>query len=259
MKNYGYQNEKDFVALFNNKYFYELDDRSQSFIMELFNNEINNGEKIITWKNSVNQKADILIKYGKFVKRVSLKSGNSNSIHCEQIQTFKCYLERLNIPYKIIEKYVSYHYGYKRDSNGHFDYSCQLSSYDYKEIYQDEIDLFNASINKTRIMIDMIDRFLIRGNNSDYDIDALISGTVDDYVWILKYDLYDLILSKKNMYFTSPHISCLTIGPKKRCLNNNKSNIKDRYLVAIRWHNLKDDILEFRKLCRFPSSNKKTN
>ena len=259
MINYGYQNEKDFVALFNNKYFYELDDRSQSFIMELFNNEINNGEKIITWKNSVNQKADILIKYGKFVKRVSLKSGNSNSIHCEQIQTFKCYLERLNIPYKIIEKYVSYHYGYKRDSKGHFDYSCQLSSYDYKELYQDEIDLFNVSINKTRIMIDMIDRFLIRGNNSDYDIDALISGTVDDYVWILKYDLYDLILSKKNMYFTSPHISCLTIGPKKRCLNNNKNNIKDRYLVVIRWHNLKDDILEFRKLCRFPSSNKKTN
>lgn len=259
MKNYGYQNEKDFVALFNNKYFYELDDRSQSFIMELFNNEINNGEKIITWKNSINQKADILIKYGKFVKRVSLKSGNSNSIHCEQIQTFKCYLERLNIPYKIIEKYVSYHYGYKRDSKGHFDYSCQLSSYDYKELYQDEIDLFNVSINKTRIMIDMIDRFLIRGNNSDYDIDALISGTVDDYVWILKYDLYDLILSKKNMYFTSPHISCLTIGPKKRCLNNNKNNIKDRYLVAIRWHNLKDDILEFRKFCRFPSSNKKTN
>ena len=188
-----------------------------------------------------------------------MKSGNSNSIHCEQIQTFKCYLERLNIPYKIIEKYVSYHYGYKRDAKGHFDYSCQLSSYDYKELYQGEIDLFNASINKTRIMIDMIDRFLIRGNNSDYDIDALISGTVDDYVWILKYDLYDLILSKKNVYFTSPHISCLTIGPKKRCLNNNKNNIKDRYLVAIRWHNLKDDILEFRKLCRFPSSNKKTN
>ena len=61
MKNYGYQNEKDFVALFNNKYFYELDYRSQSFIMELFNNVINNGEKIITWKNSINQKAYILI------------------------------------------------------------------------------------------------------------------------------------------------------------------------------------------------------
>ena len=132
MKNYGYQNEKDFVALFNNKYFYELDDTSQSFIRDLFNNDIKSGEKIIAWKNSMNQKADILIKYGKPVKRVSLKSGNSNSIHCEQIQTFKCYLEKLNIPYKIIEKYVSYHYGYKRYSDGHFDYSSLLSSYEYK-------------------------------------------------------------------------------------------------------------------------------
>ena len=94
----------------------------------------------------------------------------------------------------------------------------------------------------------MIDRFLIRGNNSDYDIDALISGTVDNYVWILKYDLYDLILSKREIYYTSPHISCLTIGPKKRCLGGNKNNIKDRYLVVVRWHNLKDDILEFKNL-----------
>ena len=31
MLNYGYQNEYDFVELFNNKYLYELDENSQSF------------------------------------------------------------------------------------------------------------------------------------------------------------------------------------------------------------------------------------
>lgn len=34
--NYGYQNEYDFVGLFNNKYFYELDNNSQRFLSDLF-------------------------------------------------------------------------------------------------------------------------------------------------------------------------------------------------------------------------------
>ena len=32
MLNYGYQNEYDFVELFNNKYLYELDENSQKFL-----------------------------------------------------------------------------------------------------------------------------------------------------------------------------------------------------------------------------------
>ena len=121
--------------------------------------------------------------------------------------------------YKIIDKYVGYHYGYMRDEEGKIDFSNMLSGEKYKKIYQDEIDIFNENMNKTRIIVDMIDRFIIRGRNSDYDIDVLICGTIDDYVWIMKYDIYDLILSKRCLNFTSPHIVCMTIGPKKRNLD----------------------------------------
>ena len=94
----------------------------------------------------------------------------------------------------------------------------------------------------------MIDRFIIRGRNSDYDIDSLISGTIDDYVWIMKYDLYDLILSKKETHYTSPHISCLTIGPKKRNIDGNSNNKKDRYLICVRWNFIKESIINFKKI-----------
>ena len=245
MENYGYQNEVDFVSLFNDKYLYELDDNSQIFLKELFNSSIDNDEIIKSWKNKVNQKADIFIKYKNRIKSVSLKCGKSNSVHCEQIQEFRRYLEKLNIPYKIIDKYVSYHYGYMKDENNNTDFSRQLSSDEYKELYQSEIDVFNESINKTRIIIDMIDRFLVRGRNSDYDIDALVSGTIDDYVWIMKYDLYDLILSKRGNEHTSPHIACMTIGPKKRNLDGESKNSKERYLVCVRWNFLKESIIEF--------------
>ena len=244
--NNGYKNELEFVELFNNKYISDLDNNYKLFLEDLFETKIDNNEIIKSWKNRMNQKTDIFIKYKNYIKNISLKCGNSNSVHCEQIQEFKRYLEKLNIPYKTIDKYVSYHYGYKRDNNGNLIFSEILSAEEYKKIHQEEIDIFNHEINKTRIIIDMIDRFLIRGRNSDYDIDALVSGTIENYVWIKKYDLYDLILSKKCLEFTSPHAACLTIGPKKRNLDGNSKNFKDRYLVVIRWNNIKDEILSFK-------------
>ena len=163
-----------------------------------------------------------------------------------KFKNLKRYLEKLGIPYKIIDKYMDYHYGYARDNTGKLDYSRILSSEEYKIIYQNEIDLFNEAINKTRIIIDMIDRFIIKGRNSDYDIDALVCGTINDYVWIMKYDLYDLILSKRSLDFTSPHIACMTIGPKKKNLNNDSNNRKERYLVCIRWNFIRESIIEFK-------------
>lgn len=245
--NYGYQNEYDFVELFNGKYIDELDNNSQKFLKDLFGNEIDDTEIIKAWKNKMNQKADIFIKYKNYIKNVSLKCGKSNSVHHETIQDFRRYLEKLQIPYKVIEKYVSYHYGYKRNEEGKIDYSRVLSADEYKVLYQKELDVFNESINKTRIIVDMIDRFIIRGRNSDYDIDVLICGTIENYVWIMKYDLYDLILSKRSLEFTSPHAACLTIGPKKRNLNGNSNNRKDRYLVCIRWNFIREDIIYFKE------------
>ena len=245
--NYGYQNEYDFVELFNGKCIDELDNNSQEFLKELFGENIDNTELIKAWKNKINQKADIFIKYKNYIKNVSLKCGKSNSVHHETIQDFRRYLEKLQIPYKVIEKYVSYHYGYKRNEEGKIDYSIVLSADEYKGLYQKELDIFNESINKTRIIVDMIDRFIIRGRNSDYDIDVLICGTIENYVWIMKYDLYDLILSKRSLEFTSPHAACLTIGPKKRNLDGNSNNRKDRYLVCIRWNFIREDIIYFKE------------
>ena len=104
--------------------------------------------------------------------------------------------------------------------------------------------MFNNEINKTRLIVDMIDRFIVRGRNSDYDIDVLICGTVNDYVWIKK---YDLILSKRCLDFTSPHVACMTICPKKRNINGYSKNDKDRYIVCVRWNFIKEDIINFKK------------
>lgn len=248
--NNGFKNEQDFVQLFNNKYLYELDNNSINFIKELFGKMIDNEEIIKCWKNKMVQKDDIFIKYKNYVKSISLKCGNNNSVHQEQVQEFKKYLSDIGIPYKIVDNYFSYHYGYMLDENGKRNFSKLLSSEEYKKLYQKDIDVFNKYINKTRIIVDMVDRFIVRGRNSNFDIDALVCGTPDDYIWIMKYDIYDLVLSKRCLEFTSPHIACMTLGPKKRNLDGNSKNRGDRYIVCVRWNNLKKDIIEFNNISK---------
>ena len=244
--NYGYQNEYDFVDLYNNKKLDELDNNSQKFLLELFDYVINNDEPIKCWKNQMNQKADIFIKYKNYIKSVSLKCGNNNSIHHEQIQDFKRFLGNLGIPYKVIDYYTSYHYGYMKDKDGKTDYTRSLDSEEYKKYYQEEIDIFNKYINKTKIIIELIDRFIIRGKNSDFDIDALVSGRIDDYIWILKHDLYDLILSKRSLFFSSPHFACITLGPQKRNVDKESEHRSDKYMVCGRWNFLHEDIINYK-------------
>ena len=78
--------------------------------------------------------------------------------------------------------YLSFHYGYRRNSDGTRDYSKKLSSEDYRLLYQDEVDIFNKYINKTKIIIEMVDRFVIRGRNSKYDIDVETSLNVSQVI-----------------------------------------------------------------------------
>ena len=62
----------------------------------------------------------------------------------------------------------------------------------------------------------------------------------------MKYDLYDLVLSKRCLDFTSPHIACMTLGPKKSDIDGTSNNRWDRYIVCARWNNLREDIVSFK-------------
>ena len=63
----------------------------------------------------------------------------------------------------------------------------------------------------------------------------------------MKYDIYDLVLSKRCLDFTCPHAACMTLGPKKRNIDGTSNNRGDRYIVCARWNNLREDIINFKK------------
>ena len=70
--------------------------------------------------------------------------------------------------------------------------------------------------------------------------------------WLVRwYTIYDIELPENTevvdcLSNSSPHVACMIIGPQKRNINGDSKNAKDRYLVAIRWNYLKEDIINFK-------------
>ncbi len=236
----GYDNEFAFVLELNNKAIKDLKPLHRDLIETIFPNE-NEKSIIKCWLNHYKQKSDILVKINNKIRGISIKKGIRNSIHVEPISEFISFLIRNNISRDNIIEYLKFHYA---DGTTNGKGLKRISTEEYKVKNQDKIDNINNEINNEKLLIKVIDRFVLQGNNSSFSISALIYGEVDDFVFITREDIINIILSKKNKYSSTIHFSVLTVQPKNRCLNYNSKYEKDRFCIQIKWYNLFDDIIE---------------
>lgn len=236
----GNDNEFEFVKYLNGKKISELNSMFRELIDELF--PLLKEEFIIkSWRNHYNQKSDIFIKINGVMKGISIKKGIKNSIHVERISDFIHFLIQNGVVREIIIEYLKYQYA---DGSTNGKGLERLSVEEYKKYNQTNIDKINKAFNNEKMLNEVIERFIIKGNNSDYYIDALIYGEVNDFVRITKDDIKDIVLSKKDVYSTAVHFGPITCQPKNRCLNYNPKYEKDRFCVQLKWYNLFDDIIE---------------
>ena len=213
----GINNEIEFVNYLNNKKIFELNPMFYSFIKDLFI-DLNNEYIITCWKNTKPQKTDIFICINNTTKNISIKKGIKNSVHLERISDFVHFLIENNIDREIIIEYLKYQYA---DGTTNGTGKIRLSAIEYKKSYQNKIDLINKHFNKKDIIENAINRFILKSKNSDEEIDAIIYGIVEDFIWIKSEDIKKTIISKKDEYSTGVHFSSLTIQPMNRCLSKN--------------------------------------
>ena len=232
----GKEVEYEFVKTFNNKTINDLSLQQKSFIKELFP-DINYLDKIISWKNKEAKKADIFIKVNNLTRGISIKSGNENSMHSESISDFIVFLKKIDIPIEYIKTYQKYHFGYFNNK--------KYSAKELKEIMKEELYSFNKLLNKPQNIIKAVDRYIIHGIDTKYDISALITGLPNNFVWIKKENIYNLALNYNTSKYSAPHFGMLVIQPKQRDLNNTGKNKKECYRVQIKWHNLYEEIIDY--------------
>lgn len=236
----GIDNEYKFVKYLNGKRVKELNPLFRELIEELFHPKEEDAT-IKSWRNHDKQKTGLFIKINGVMKGISIKKGMKNSFHVERISDFINFLIENKIEKEIIIEYLKYHYA---DGSINGKGKKRLSVEEYKKSNQDKIDKINIALNQEKILSNAIYRFIIKGKNSNYNIDALICGEVDDFIWILKEDIIKIVMSKKDNYSTAVHFGPMTIQPKNRCLNHNPKYEKDRYCIQVKWYNLFDDIIE---------------
>lgn len=236
----GFNNEYEFVKYLNNKKVRELNPLFRNLIDSLFPN-VKENFIIRSWRNHYKQKTDVFIKIDGKIKGISIKKGMKNSMHVERITDFIHFLIENHIDREIVIQYLKYHYA-DGSTNGKGD--KRITVEEYKKENQSNIDKINIAFNNEKILKNAIDRFIIKGKNSNYYIDAIVCGEVNDFVFITRDDIVKGILSKKDNYSRGVHFGPLSCQPKNRNLVSNSKYEKDRYCVQIKWYNLFDEILE---------------
>lgn len=236
----GFKNEREFYEYLNRKKVKELNPIFRDLFDTLYGNLT--GEEIISATiNYTRQKSDLYIKIKGITKGISVKKGVKNSVHIEKIEEFIKFLENNNIPQEIIEEVLKYHY-----ADGTIDGTGRkrISSSQYKEKHQDKLDLINQYFSKENIVRNAIDRFVLIGNNSHEPIDAIIYGVLEDFVWITKDEIINIIVDHKDIQRKGLSFGSLFYQPMNRCLNYNSKYEYARNYIQIKWYHLSDDIIE---------------
>lgn len=236
----GYQNEFLFVLEFNNKKIKELNPLLREVIDDLFP-KFNDEAIIKSWRNSNSEeKADVFIKINNTIKTISIKKGSKNSMHTEKIDTFTKFLASLHMSKKIIKYYESFHYGFDKTNSNKI-----LCASDYIEQNKEEIRQLNNTLSQVNVE-KIVDRFILKGRNSLYQVDGIISGTPYDFLWINKKEIIEIVKESMSRISNGVHMGCLFIQPLNRCINDNIKYRWCRDYVQIKWYSLFDDIIQYK-------------
>ena len=110
--------------------------------------------------------------------------------------------------------------------------------------YENSIKMINEEFNKPEIMKKAIVRFVLQGTNSEIEIDGIIYGITNDFLFLSKKDVIDILMSKTDVHSNGIHFGHLYCQPKARNLNYNPKYEKDRFCVQIKWYSIFDGIIE---------------
>lgn len=236
----GFENEMEFVRYFNNKKIAEFDSLTVEFLKSLFNC-ITECSKIKCWKVPGYSKVDIRIKINDITKNISIKKGIKNEVHVETIDNFIEFLISLSINENSLNEIRKYLYA---DGTNNGSGIIRQSVSEYKEKNQKVIDIINEELNQTSIIESAVNRFLFKGRISELEVDAIIYGVVDDFLWITKEEVFKMIQLKEKVYSTALHFSFLTLQVWDRNLKRNPKYEYLRNYVQVKWYNISDDIIE---------------
>lgn len=200
--NKGFQNEIDFVKMFDNKDISQIPPFLQNKIMEIFNCNVN--EKFSCKRYGKYYKSDVYLSYKDKSINISIKSGNNVSVHEEMLEQFINFLESIGISNRTIRIIRFYHYGKKQTDDQSVE-SLPLATIKLK--YSNYIKQANLELNHKNNYFKIIDRILFFGKyEKEYAADYIYYGKKNYGFLISKEQLMSYFPCQKSMYLNSIHV-----------------------------------------------------
>lgn len=242
-KNEGHVNEQEIIDFLNGKRISDLSPHFRQWLGALFPKC---GDCLKVKKLNNEQKADIEITCGRERRFISIKSGDSNSFHSENIKTFIPFLRGLGISETTLKIIVLFHYG---DNTLTGLGPTRFTSAELRRVYSSAFKCASEELSQPLIIKEIINRVIIKGRYEvNYHIDGIYHGTIKEGFFISKNLIFNILLRRSHQRKNGTiNIGMLTYQPGSRNLWGIPGSEQKREQSEIRWRSfLKDAKNEIR-------------
>lgn len=232
--NHGIANEVNFAKELDKKMVKDLNKNFKEMLYSLFDN-LKEDDYIECWKSKFNEKADIKIRINGDIKGISIKMGESNSIHQEHLTSITNYLLNIGVNNAIVNKLADYIIG---DINGK-----RVDAATYKKLKKEDIIEIKKALSDLYIKVSLIIRFLFKGKESElYDADAIIHGTPNKFLWATKSEVLKYLIDYPDGDTINVKVGPLFIQSRNRNLKRKEAAKIDENYIQVKWYNIEKDL-----------------
>jgi len=237
----GIINEENFVKSINGNMFNDLNKNLQYFLYYLFP-KLDKNKKFTCYRTEYLIKPDIIISQDSIMRFISLKYGQSETLHNEHILTFIQFLKDCGISDETIHTYLLYHYG---DGTTNGTGKKRMNSVEVRFTYDEQIKKMNEEFNSSKEFIKkFLDRVMFQGVNPSASMAEYIYHGDVDYGVFCSRNQFRRHIDRKNWDYmqTCVHVGPFVIRPHARYVNKEIRNEESRNTVEVNYPRLVQDI-----------------
>jgi hypothetical protein len=240
--NIGFLNEFNIMEKIHNKRISELDMFWRKNMSLLFDNP-NEDDYVKCRLVGGNCKTDFEVILNNTKRNLSVKYGESISLHTEHIDSFCEFLKIIGVSEETITTIRLYHFG---DGTINGTGELRRNAKELQTILKNEIKKANKELNDEKVLKKIIYRSILKGRSPYHEeIDYLYYGNTKEGILISKEKLINCIISIPCHYLECIHFGPLVYQPSNRYLYSKTKEDYKRYYSQIKWQSINNDLNSF--------------
>lgn len=239
-KHKGIRNEQALIKAINGRTYDELSNNMKCLVDSIYE-DIDPHSRFYAEKCDPRGKPDIMITLDSEVHFISVKTGQAEQVHMEDIKKFVLFLRERGISADTQKTILYFQYG-----DGTLDGTGAVR-WSYEELLprmSKLIEKANEELNKDKeLVFAAMDRFVFKGNYKELpEADYIYHGSVNMGVICSKTQIIKHLKRRDFMYMKNLHIGPIQFRPYARFTDFKETHTEKRLVVAFKWVGMQADL-----------------